>query len=86
MKIRAKMLIQSVTKYGGGAIQVNAMPVAPSSDDNIAENERFHRYTPGGELRLHIDNPPVAAHLEGAVGRCLFVDMELVPAPAKTEG
>jgi len=29
------------------------------TDDSTPENERYHRYTPAGSLRLAVDNPAV---------------------------
>lgn len=30
------------------------------TDDGTPENERYHRYTPGGSLQLAVDNPAVS--------------------------
>lgn len=70
MSIRAKFRVSSVTDYGanqGKRIVLNAV-----ADNNTPENERYHRYTPSGELSIAIDNP--AASDQFAPGKEFYLD------------
>jgi hypothetical protein len=57
--VRAKVVCAYVQDFGHTK-QVKLVPVTPNSDDNIPENERFHKYTPNGSIELTIDNPVAA--------------------------
>lgn len=54
-KTRAKFTCNSVTDYG----QTQEVKLTAVTGGG-KENEKFWRYTPGGEIRLHIDNPEAA--------------------------
>lgn len=71
MKVRAKFRIGSVTKYQEGIGDVTLTAVTA---DGVPENERYHRYTPSGELKMRVDNPPVLAAFEGRLGKTVYVD------------
>jgi hypothetical protein len=85
MRVRCKLTISSAQPVGDSAVQLVAFPVTPSKDDPVAEDERFHRYTPNGKLELLIDNPSVAEAFKGSVGRCIYVELELAPLPAAAQ-
>lgn len=59
MSVRAKCVVQYVQDFGR-VKEVKLVPVTPNADDNIPENERFHKYTPNGSITLTIDNPAAA--------------------------
>ncbi|MGE3463909.1 MAG: hypothetical protein AB7I04_18525 [Pseudomonadales bacterium] len=60
MKVIAKFLCQDVTLYNGGSRSVRLTPVTGGSE----ENTKFWKYTPSGELRMQIDNPPASEMFE----------------------
>jgi len=69
VKILAKFQVSKVSFTKGP--DVNAPPsqevlLHPVTRDGIEEHEKFHRYTPSGELRLFIDNPAIAPLKPGA--------------------
>lgn len=53
MSVRAKFCVQSVEDFG----QSKSIKLSAICADEIPENQRYHRYTPFGELKLTIDNP-----------------------------
>jgi hypothetical protein len=54
--VRAKFRVQYVQDFGAS----KKVYLVPVTDDGIAENARFHKYTPSGSLEMVIDNPPAA--------------------------
>jgi hypothetical protein len=70
MNIRAKMLCLSVTRHGQSE-EVKFIPVY--SSDPESENAKWAKATPGGELRLWIDNP--SAQGAFAENKNYFVDI-----------
>ena len=52
MKVKAKFKCESVTRYTG-SVEVKMNPVCA---DEVEENQRFHKYTPCGELKMQITN------------------------------
>lgn len=59
--VRAKFQLlskQEHLSYGG--IQYGFSPVCA---DEVAENQRFHKYTPSGSLNITVDNPDVKFEL-----------------------
>lgn len=51
--IRAKFNVTSITEYGNqGGKQVTLSPVINGSE----ENKEFWKYTPSGEIKIHIEN------------------------------
>lgn len=58
MRVRAKFRVQSVEDFGQSKT-VKLTAVCPEPGE-IGENERYHRYTPFGELKMAIDNPSAA--------------------------
>lgn len=71
--VRAKFKCYSkteVTHEGGHkSTEVHLRPVCA---DDLPENQRFHRYTPSGELKMIIDNPSAVEAL--APGKTFYVD------------
>ena len=57
MAVRAKFRCQSVKSYGT-ALPAN-IEFSAVADASTPENERFTKYTPGGQLTLTVDNPAV---------------------------
>lgn len=58
--VRAKFKCNHVIKYDGGSEQAFLSVVTGGSE----ENKKFWKYTPGGEIKLHIDNPEAAKMFE----------------------
>lgn len=55
--VRAKFNVMSITKFGnGGGWEVKLAPVMGNSD----ENKKFWKYTPSGNITMHIDNEEAA--------------------------
>lgn len=53
MSVRAKFRVTSVEDFGQSkTVKLNAVCA-----DEVPENQRYHRYTPYGELKMTIDNP-----------------------------
>lgn len=61
MNVRAKFVVQSVTRYPHGTNEVRLTPV---TDDGIEENRRFHKARPSGQITMSIDNPSAAEEFE----------------------
>jgi hypothetical protein len=66
--VRAKFKVQSVTESEGGLKSVNLSPVVGGSP----ENEKFFKWTPGGQIQLGTINPDAAAQF--TPGRQFYVD------------
>lgn len=64
MKFVAKVQLTSVTSYNyGDGKKFNFNPVQ-NEQGASAEDIEFCKYTPSGNLELHIDNPLLVANLE----------------------
>lgn len=76
---RGKFKVQSVTDYGHGKEMVlNAV-----CNDGTPENDRFHRYTPTGQIKMLVDNPAASAMFKPGVE--FYVDFTpAVPAEPAT--
>jgi|GEM_PF-1043017 len=57
MAVRAKFKCAAIVPGSGDTKQYQFFAV---TDDGTPENERYHRYTPGGRLDLTVDNPAVS--------------------------
>jgi hypothetical protein len=68
MPTRAKVRCNSVQHF---ANDMRICKFTPVADDGTPENERYHRYTPGGSLELAVDNPAVTFE----PGRLYYVDI-----------
>lgn len=76
MSVRAKFQCDNKTMDGTvGVVHLHA--VISGSE----ENESFWRYTPAGELSLHIDNPAALDQFE--MGKEYYLDITEAP-PSRT--
>jgi hypothetical protein len=68
MSVRAKFRLQSkktYAVYGGQGYSTNAeLTFSAIGADEVPENQRFHKYTPGGTLTINIDNPSAVEFFE----------------------
>lgn len=80
MSVRAKFTVAHIQGLDRGAKIVTLHPV---QDDGIPENQRFHQYTPGGEISLTIDNPPASDQFQ--LGRSYYVDFTDAAAAQRVE-
>lgn len=71
---RAKFRCTSVEPYANSLRNYTMTAV---TDDGTPENERYHRYTPGGTLQIGVDNPAV----EFEVGRDYYLDFTPADEP-----
>lgn len=55
MTILAKFKVGSTTDFGNSNQEIKMTPVIGGSE----ENKSFSKYTPSGDIRLHITNPEV---------------------------
>ena len=72
--VRGKFRLESETKhasYPGVELKFRAV-----TNDETAENKRFHQYTPAGEITMTVDNP--AAQQQFEVGQEYYVDFSPV--------
>jgi hypothetical protein len=53
MNIRAKFRCTSKTEWSGKVVEVALHPVTTGSE----ENKTWAKYTPSGEIKMHINNP-----------------------------
>lgn len=76
MNIRAKFMLQShiVTSYGGD-YKAHEFVFSAQYDDTIAEDRRFAKATPTGQLRMTVDNPSVVEEFASKVGKQFYLDM-----------
>lgn len=68
MTILAKFKVGSTTDFGNDNLEVKMTPVIGDSE----ENKSFSKYTPSGDIRLHITNPAVLGFFEA--GKQYFVE------------
>lgn len=73
--VRAKFKVQSVTESEGGLKTANLAPVTSGSP----ENEKFFKWTPGGQIQLGTINPAAAEQF--TPGRQFYVDLTPPDAP-----
>lgn len=66
--MRAKMRLISITDYGTEAKELKFNAVTNGSK----EDNTFCRFTPSGELRLYVDNPPAIEGMK--VGDSFYLD------------
>lgn len=78
--IRSKWRLTSVTDYGSS----RKMKFSPVCADDIPENQRFHKYTPSGDMEMTVTNE--AIYDQFVVGKCYYFDQTPVPEtePAKS--
>ncbi len=73
--VRAKFKVQSVTESEGGLKTANLSPVTSGSP----ENEKFFKWTPGGQIQLGTINLDAAEQFRP--GRQFYVDFTPADAP-----
>lgn len=66
--VRAKFRVHSVEDFG----QSKTVKLGAVCADEIEENQRYHRYTPFGELKMTIDNPAASERFEE--GKTFYLD------------
>lgn len=78
MNFRAKMKLESVTRYASfpdaAQCKFNAISI---KDGDIPENEHFAKYTPSGSIELAINNPLITDNL--VLGQIYYVDFLETP-------
>lgn len=55
--VRAKFRCNSVVDFG--PTTAKAVNFTAVMDNDTPENERYAKYTPSGQLNIHVDNPAV---------------------------
>lgn len=68
MSVRAKFKVQCITDWGS-LKQIKLQAVFAGE---IPENQRYHKYTPSGELSITIDNPSASDQFK--VGEEFYLD------------
>ncbi len=69
--VRAKFVVQSVKTYAYGGKEIEFSAVTGGVNE-IPENQRFHKATPSGSLKMTVDNPPAADFF--VVGKSFYLD------------
>lgn len=70
MTTRAKFRCASVERFSENPEGVRVYRFNAVTDTSTPENERYARYTPIGELKMHVDNPAVSFE----VGKDYYLD------------
>jgi len=70
MSVRALFVVQSVEDFGQS--KTIKLTAATGGYDAIPEERRYHKYTPYGELKITIDNPPASAFF--TPGKKVYLD------------
>jgi len=67
--VRGKFNVIKIARlaWGGSEVTLSAVPA-----DELPENQRYHKYTPSGELKMTIDNPPAEEFFE--LGKSYYLD------------
>jgi hypothetical protein len=74
MQVRAKFMLQTMTKTGYGQGFRRVFTFAPQYDPEIPEDQRFAKASPTGELKITVDNLAVAEVWEKAIGTQFYLD------------
>lgn len=69
--VRAKFQVQGIKQVSWNQ-EGREVTLSAVSADGIPENERYHKYTPSGELKIFIDNPAALAQFE--MGKFYYID------------
>jgi len=77
--IRAKFVVDHVTKHQGNYAQV---VLEPRYDSSLPEDQRFAEATPSGKLELHVTVPAVIEALQP--GKVFYVDLHEAPEGTST--
>ena len=76
--VRAKFRCDSVESFvPAGTEGARTYRFTPQYDPSVPEDQRYAKYTPSGELRIHVDNPAVSF----APGQQYYLDL----TPAEEE-
>lgn len=75
MNVRAKFVCRTITSHSWSA-SVRTYKFDAVCADEVPENQRYHKYTPGGSLDIQVDNPAVNFEL----GKSYYLDF--TPAEA----
>jgi hypothetical protein len=70
MTLRAKFVVTSITKT---QMPGSSITLTPQYDLSIAEDQRFAKATPSGQLTLFCDNPAAEAFLR--MGKTYYLDL-----------
>jgi hypothetical protein len=73
--VRAKFTVTSITSFNWSPT-VKKITLAPQYDQNIPEDQRFAKMTPGGEFWMNVDNPPASDQL--VLGKAFYIDLSPV--------
>ncbi len=86
MKIVAKFALTEDRRAAGyrGGVH-HTFVFTPQYDPSLPEDRRFATATPCGELRMSVDNPPVAEFLAQQLGQQFLIEMRPVDeSPSET--
>ena len=82
--VRCKMICiekaDRVSHYQSNPPKTSSVKLAAVSDDT---NKTWAKYTPGGSVELHIDNPEAVDHF--VLGQAYFVDFTEAPGTEAEE-
>jgi len=67
--VRAKFVCESVKQHRWNP-NLKTYEFSAVCADEVAENQRFHKYTPSGSLQISVDNPAVNFEL----GKSYYLD------------
>lgn len=76
MSVRCKMKCTSKTERGTMGNTQNEFHFEAVCADEVPENQRYHKYTPSGNINITVTNPDVSYE----VGKCYYFDSSPVPA------
>lgn len=72
-RVRGKFFVIGIRKYNAkDAAKTVELAAVSASDPEKAQNCMYHKYTPSGEIKIQIDNPPAAEIFE--LGKEFYVD------------
>lgn len=77
--VRSKVRLSSIRHMEYGGREYIFYPVC---DDGTPENEKFHKATPNGEIKLTVTNPLVFDQWQ--IGSFYYFDASPVPVPEPT--
>lgn len=69
-RVRAKFRVISETRFTNSDDGARQIRFQPMYDPDLPEDQRYAKYTPSGNLELHVDNPAV----QFEVGRDYYLD------------
>lgn len=83
--VRGKFFVLSIKQnkpagmknYGDVGSEITLAAVGASEIEK-SENNLFHKYTPSGEIKLTVDNPPAQEFF--TLGKVVYVDFSEAPA------